>query len=258
MMLLSGDDIRRGIIKRAGLKDDAAVGTFSPSLRVESVNRSNRIVWVTATTTDIDSDQEVVVASGADPKSRFFSLKNVFVDHHYDTGSFIGKMRKTLPVYGMGGEQNGWKVQFEVYPLTKSEYADDILTIAERNGLTVSIGMQGYDFGKTTNAEKMKYRQGSVVPISIVRTYNWLELSTTMMPANLSCRQIGHGDDLVIGEEAMKRIDLFDNLLCKGEIKRATADALGFSALTQKRATARLATQLHVPKFRGMILVDGQ
>jgi len=256
MQHLTGDDIRRAIIKSSKLPDDAAIGTLDCKPAEQRADRENRLVWVTATTSDIDSDQEVVVPSGCDPASRFFSLKSCFVDHKYDHDHFFGKMRKAMPKRGASGEQSGWTVQFEVYPL-KSAYADDILTIAERGQLTVSIGLQGLDYGKTTTAEKTKYMQGGAVPTTIVRKWNWLELSSTMMPANLKCRQIGYGEELKIDADTMKRLDIFDNMICKGEIKRETADAMGFSVLTQKRAADRLATQLHLGRGRGIILVDG-
>lgn len=256
MLHLTGDDIRRAIIKSSSLPQDAAVGVVSMTPTEQRADRAKRLVWVTATTSDIDSDREVVVPGGCDPASRFFSLKSCFVDHKYDHDHFFGKMRKALPKMGAGGEQSGWTVQFEVYPL-KSAYADDILTIAERGELSVSIGLQGLDYGKTTTAEKTKYMQGGAVPTTIVRKWNWLELSSTMMPANLKCRQIGYGEELSIDAATMKRLDIFDNMLVKGEIKRETADAMGFSALTQRRANAQLATQLHLGRGRGIILLDG-
>lgn len=242
----NGDDIRRAIIKNAKVAEDAAIGVVSIAGKNVTADRSNRLIWVTATTTDIDSDQEVVVASGAAKDSRFFTLKNIFVDHKYDQASFVGQMHKTLPRTGPTGEQDGWKVQFKVFPLKASRYADDILTIAEEGALTVSIGMEGFDYGKTTNTEKSKYKNGSKVPVSIVRTWNWLEMSTTMMPANLRCRQIGYGDQIEIDTSTLKRIDIFDDLLVKGKIQIDTADALGFSQLVK----------LHSGKSGGRIDID--
>jgi hypothetical protein len=243
-MILTMDGVRNLILKGAGLDTDTPIGTVNAS-GTATADMSKRLVWVTANTTDIDSDREVVVPGGAVPDSRFFSLGNVFIDHKYTGDFIIGRKRKALPRFNTRGEQDAWTVQFHVYPLTKSRYADDILTIAEAGGLTVSVGIQGLDFGKTTNVEKLKYKQADAVPLTIVRTWNWLELSVTFMPANLRCRQMGYGENF--GEwspEVAKCMAITDRLICKGKIQKETADALGFSRLLPK------------PKYRGILITS--
>lgn len=252
---VNGDIIRKSMLSHFRLKEDSAVGIASVKPTQVTANRDTRVVWGIATMTDIDAEDEVVVAGGAHKDSRFFTLKNVFVDHKYDFGSGIGRLRKHFPTNSPAGEHNGWKIQFDVLPLQNSKFAADVLTFAERDALTFSIGMMGMDYGKTTTSEKAKYKQGSKVPVSIVRAWDWLETSVTLMPCNLRCRQLGYGDHVDIDDGGIKRLDIVDNLLCRGSVDIESADALGFSSMTKRREIH--IEDLHKHRIKGTILIDG-
>src|SRR5574343_128777 len=103
----SGDEIRAEIRKYGKLPEDAKVGVVSSFAQEQRVDEANRSLWVTATTSDIDLEREVVVPSGADT-SHFFALRNIFIEHKLDFAHCVGKLRSAQPRYGKNGEQDGW------------------------------------------------------------------------------------------------------------------------------------------------------
>lgn len=250
------DDIRRSIIKYAELPETAAVGVRTSLTKNVTVNRDRRLLTVTATTADVDEDLEVIVPSGCDPGSYWFTTKNIFWDHKHDNASYVARMRKAYPRM-TGGVQDGWTCQVDVLPLAKSMSGDDLMTIAEYGGLFASIELVGIDFGKTTNAEKMKYKQGNKVPMTIVRTWKWVGLTFTMIPANVSCKAVGYADALGYSDGMDKHMEMLDELIVKGRIRRETAEMMGYSDVLQRRARKQLTVDLQVRRKRGIILIDG-
>lgn len=256
-MYLNNDDLRRTIIARkdAGLGPTSAVGVSSRRAKAENINRSTRLMWVTATTSDVDTDREVIVPEGCDPASYWLKTKGVFIDHAHDMGSAVATMQnRPLPTFGAGGLQNGWKVQLAL--LKSSPHAPTVMELAESGNLFSSIEVVGLDFGKTTNAEKVRYKQDEHVPMTIVRTWQWMGLTLTLIPANAKCRQLGYVEDAAVSEQALKALGEVDRLICKGRVRKETADLMGFSALTNRKAADALATQLHLAGRRRMLLVD--
>jgi hypothetical protein len=226
--------------KHFALKADAPVGIVSSFGTEQSVNTNSRSLWVTATTSDIDLDKEVVVPVGADT-SYFFRVGSCYIDHQYDFGSCVGKLRSAQPIVS-NGEQTGWKCHIGILPLTKSPYADDVLVMAQNGGVGVSIGFNATDVGKPSVDEMKRYKQGALVPRSIVRSWNWMETSITMMPCNMQALQLGYGQGMEKAAKELdtlirKRLDSVDNLLTSGRISAQTAEAFGFQRSDRRKET---------------------
>ena len=216
--------IRERIIEKNLLAKDAAVGVVASNNRDQRVDRPNRDIIVTATTTEIDLSGEVVVAAGANT-SRFFKLRNIFIDHCYDFAHCVGKLRSAKPRM-KGGVQDGWTCRLHIADLPNSPFPNDILALAEAGGIATSIGFEAVNFGVPTDVEAKQYGN----PDSIVRKWNWLELSVTMFPCCLSAQQVG----LPIPSTAKTatapdpaRYEYLERMVKAGTIHRSTAEALG-------------------------------
>lgn len=230
-MKVNSDIIRRRILdKHPALGKDAAIGVVSSFCQEQSVaDRPNGLdITLVATTQDIDLDREVVKPEGADT-SYFFNNRSIFVDHYYDFEHCVGKLRSALPI-SKGGVQTGWRITFHLFPLKKNPFAADIETFARDNALACSIGFNAIDAGKPTAAEVLRFKQGDQTPRSVVRAWEWLELSITMFPCNVMARQVGFSaseEKEWVGEVGRKRAEYLRGMLSKGRISEAGAAAFG-------------------------------
>lgn len=257
-MYVNKDELRKAIIDSNTQLDQAsAVGTWDTRTMPVRVERGDKpIMWINATTKDIDEEGEVIVPGGCDDQSYWFKTGSVFVDHKHDSGSMVGWKRKVIPKME-SGEQYGWAVQIGMMPPGKSPYAEEMVYAAEEGIVYASIEVVGRDMGRTTVDEKKKYRQGLDVPLTIVRTWEWVGLTLTFIPMNTACRQIGYAEPFEIDDATDKRLGTIDNLICKGKIRKEIADRMGFSVFTQRKAQRELLVELQRPKMRGMLIVDG-
>ena len=215
------------IRKHNNLTGDAKVGViacFGSNVQVKNGGRGQeRDIIAIANTDDIDLDREVVVPSGAD--TRYFERNRaIFCDHNYDIANCIGALRSLSP-YPSKQEQRGWKVHFRVSKLPNNPLPDDILALAREGILGVSLGFEPMDYGRPTSNEVERYTKDSEEPRAIVRTWRWLELSTTCMPCNISCRT-----QLATDGGTEQRMAKLDELVTKSIIRRESAIALGLPA----------------------------
>ncbi len=175
------DIISRIKAHNPGLRKDADIRVLSG--RAESVevkeDGSRRELIVVANTARIDEDGEVVVPEGGE-LGYFGANRSVFIDHQYDDANFIGKVRTGYPKL----ENGRWVVRFGV---RRSPRGDQLLRDAEDFGVSVSIGFDALEAGPPTDDEVKKYGGGRSFR-SIVRKWNWAELSVTWMPCNVDAR----------------------------------------------------------------------
>lgn len=150
------------------------VSTFSKEMRVDEPNRD---VVAMATTDDLDLEEEVVVPGGADI-DYFKRNRKVFVDHQYDSMSAIGILRN------LKRHENGWLARVHVPESPENPIVSHVLALARAEGIGMSIGFEAMDFGRPTAEEQKRYPGAK----SIVRTWRWIELSFTAMPANVACQ----------------------------------------------------------------------
>jgi hypothetical protein len=149
---------------------------------VKADDGDSREVVVIATTSEVDLDSEVVLASGAD-RSYIDANRSVFADHQYDRDAYCGKIRRIDPVKGPDGEVVGWKVRMF---FTRNALGDEMLRQAREDGIGVSIGFQALDWGPPEGDEKAAYPEA----VNIIRRWKWLELSVTQLPCNVNARQV--------------------------------------------------------------------
>lgn len=216
-------ELRKRMLQLPGVKASDVVGAFSSIAREQRTDVKSRDIVVVATTNDIDLDREVVVPSGAN--TEYFSNNgSVFVDHCYSLPFCIGKLRnKPKAITDSSGVVCGWLCRFHVYDGAKNPLADDVWTMANQGGISVSIGFRATDFGDTSPSEKIMYSKGGVSPRSIVRKWDWLELSVTQFPCNVMARQIGieteDDDEVPIMTDSVKsRIACAQKLGCDGKL----------------------------------------
>lgn len=225
-----GKEITERIRAKNMLSPDALVGVRGMNVKAD-VQGDGRTLEFVATTDDIDSDMEVVVPSGADP-SKFQRNGNVFVNHQYRVEDIVGKLRSLTPFSRMGAN-TGWKMA--VYMVRGNEIADGILAIAEAGGIGASIGFMARDRGRPTADEVKKYTQGSMVPESIVRKWEWFETSIVGIPCNINCQT----QAMQVLDQRMADLDM---LLTKGKITRRAAEAFGLETKVTKTMIRRAPT----------------
>lgn len=217
-----------------------------------------RLVQIVATTERIDVDDEVVVATGfmasADwirrnaPKaglrpgpsdSYFLENRSVFVDHQYDMGSFVGKMRGLKPIAN-GGRTTGWEASVRLHK--DHQFTPTILEMSADGMIGSSIGFQRIESGKPTEDELKRYTRDGRKPAIISRTWEWIELSFTPMPANVDAQSVGYED----AKRAM-----LDDLVSKGRCPRALGVAMGLP----ESPTRRLYPTTE-PRRRTVVILD--
>lgn len=215
--------IRRNIAAMANVKSGETVGAramFPDSVKVAD----DGTLMVTANTDDIDLDGEVVVPAGANT-DYFQRNGQIFADHRYQVTDVIGSLRRLSPIV-VDGVHKAWKASFKLYD--HNDIAKTVKALAERGGIGVSIGFSASDFGAPTEEERERYAQKGISPGSVVRQWDWLELSATAFPCNVACQaERASVDD-------SKRA-LVDELLTKSVITTRGAAALGLVTVKKKR-----------------------
>lgn len=213
------DRMRTHLAAKGAIGPDAVLGirsSIGKSVSVET-DAGKRDIVITATTDDVDLDEEVVVPSGADT-TYFFANGQVFADHQYEIHNQVGGLRKAM-AYPSAHDHRAWKIRIRV---TERPIGDDVLTIAREFGIGASIGFSPVEYGPPTDEELKAYTKG-VKPRSVVRRWRWLETSLTAMPCNVSC-QGG-----VVTEPSGQRSAMLDELVTKGRIRRESAAAFGLA-----------------------------
>lgn len=186
---MSDEAIRKVLASsiKAGHREDEPVGILAARAKVvRRKGRNGGVVEVIATTDDIDLDDEVVVPTGAD-KGYFLRNASVFIDHRTYMEARVGVAMAIRPWPSVSA-QRGWLVDVS---MDDSDAARDVVAKCENGGMGVSIGFRPTDRGTPTPDEVKRYSRDGRVPKSIVREWEWLELSFTPMPCNVACRVVG-------------------------------------------------------------------
>lgn len=212
----------REIVDRIRIKNALApdspvgvVGCFAKSAKIEGDGRTVRAI---ATTDDIDCDMEVVVPEGAD-LGYFVQNRGIFIDHRMDYAHCCGKLRDVKLFVRPDTGRSGFEVR--VYCNT-SPAGEAVLAMAREQGTGWSIGFEARDRGRPTADEETRYARGGKVPRSVVRGWEWLELSATMFPCNVACQT---GETVV--DDRNKA--LLDEMVTKGRMSRESAALLGLA-----------------------------
>lgn len=124
-----------------------------------------------ANTADVDLDSEVVVPSGADT-SYFFRNRTIFLDHDYTKP--VARLRYASLKRGK------WIVNMTFGRSALAQEARANVDDGVVNGC--SIGFIPTDYGRPTADEIKAYGPHE----SIVRSWEWLELSLTGLPCNVN------------------------------------------------------------------------
>lgn len=162
------------------LRKDADVRVIEGKAPAElKVTGDRREIIVVANTARIDADDEIVVPEGG-RLGYFGENRSVFFDHHYDDANFVGKVRTGYPKL----EDGKWLVRFAV---RRSPRGDQLIRDFEDFGVSVSIGFDALEVGPPTDEEIERYGNGRKFR-SIVRAWEWAELSVTWMPCNPEAR----------------------------------------------------------------------
>lgn len=223
------------IRKRSNLNDDAKVGLVGSFGKTAELERKSRVIKWVANTSDIDMEDEVVVPEGLDPSRYFDKNRAIFLDHRYDTMYKIGIMRSRALVMGADGRKQ-WQVNAYIMP---TELGNAVWTMAEEGGgMPCSIGFAAVDWGQPTPEEEKRYAQRETRPKSIVRKADWIELSATAIPMNVSCQG-------TIGEPDKRALTMLDDLVCKGKITRKAAVLMGH-AEAKRRFTVSMVRHVAV------------
>lgn len=216
---LTTKQILDGIRTRCHLAPDAVVGIVGDYGKKSQVESDGRTIDMIATTNGIDLQDEVVAPSGTDGEKCYFANNGkVFGDHKYNILDCIGYKRSISPAMDAKGVQYGWRVR--AYMREGNAIADAVVAMAEEDGCGCSIGFQALDYGPPTPDEVKMYTGIKGPPESVVRKWNWLELSMTAFPCNVACQTLRT-------TEVDHAKSVLDRLVCKGRITRLTAAAMG-------------------------------
>ncbi|MBO6739051.1 MAG: hypothetical protein JJ916_04240 [Phycisphaerales bacterium] len=211
------------------VKDGERIGVVSSFGRgAQIVTKSDRTrdIVVTANTGDIDLDNEVVIPSGANT-AYFERNKMIFADHMYDLNQVAGKMRR-LDKYPSETDHQSWRVRAHI---NDNPIGNTVRTIVEETGqIGVSIGFIAKDYGAPTEDERKRFKSADgSTPHSVVREWDWFELSFTALPCNVACQSMA----MTEGKSA-DMLEAVDRLVTKGLIDRESASLLGMP-ITPKR-----------------------
>ena len=210
------ESIRRRHAKDAGLTDQSRLGVFGTFYKGAKVLKSavkgpTEIIGM-ATTDDLDLDQETVLPSGADWKY-FEANGNLFLDHCYSSMQAVARLRSITPV------GNGWQVHAAFINNPMNENIRACQTLAEANGLGMSIGFEVQDGGPPTADEVAKYPGTTYV----IRRWKGIEVSFTAMPCNVACRT--HA--LVYGDDSEPKAARARELLSKNRVPESVWAGVG-------------------------------
>lgn len=177
------------------IKDADAIG-FAGAAIVKAdpqVTATERVLEFIATTEDVDLDDEVVLASGAD-WSYFESVgcRSLYLDHHYNQENHVGVIRSIAP-FVRASRQVGWKMRAHVFTGLKCPTADDVWTKSQQTNLGVSIGFIPLEVGTPDQNERKTWPKAE----SIIRRWKAIEVSVTGTPANQQARTLSVPDDKV-------------------------------------------------------------
>lgn len=223
--------------KHPAVKADSSFGVVSSFGKGAEIQEGNdlRDIVVIANTNDIDLESEVVVASGADT-AYFEKNKHIFADHMYDVANGAGKLRHLDP-HPSKENHKGWRVRARI---NDNPIGNAIKTIVEQTGqIGVSIGFIAKDFGPPTEAELAEFGGGDREIRSVVRAWQWFELSFTLLPCNVFAQSIGGLMGEVVEGKSLDMLHAVDNMVVKGLIGRDIANLLG-APISAKRKIYRV------------------
>lgn len=230
-------DIITRLKAHPGVTDDTVIGvisSFGKDAEIDIRDTTKDIV-ATLTTTDIDLENEVLEAKGADLG---YLRENgvVFADHNYGLSDYVGDIRAVTPVYGADKQTpKGWKMRFHVCDTLEGETVQKI--VDHRGKIGISIGFIAEDFGPPTAEEVKLYTQNGREPTSIVRKFRGFEGSATLLPCNVKCQAAGAPGGKAIFKTGPGQDELLhdvDDLVRLGIITREAASRLG-APITPKR-----------------------
>ena len=213
-----------------GVADDSGVGLRSlTTLMSKADDAEDRDLIVIATTSDVDSMDEVVVPEGIDT-SYFMANKSVFVDHRYNVEHRVGTIR-TLDPWPSRDDFRGYRAR--IHMVENNPVADDLLNSARKgHGPGASIGFETVEAGPPSSEEKAKYSNGGREPSWVIRKSRMVELSLTFFPCNVSCQGVPMGSD-------GKRRGGVQDLVRKGLVTERSARIMGWRP-TPEPAQTRL------------------
>jgi hypothetical protein len=248
-MIANNETLTRiaGRAKELGLPD-GPIGIRSTLggqfMRVEDANQPEAPDYIAfANTDDVDLEDEVVDPRGAD-LSYIRRNAKLFADHQYGTESVVGHIR-AFSAFPSPQDHRAWQVKFK---LISTEAGRTVRTIIEETGsIGLSVGFIAREFGPPTAEEAKAYTKAARRPRSIIRKWDWFELSATALPANKACQTMG-----VVYDE--KRLGEVESLVTKGLISRKGAAMLGFP-VEHRRKFVPVATPRRVVNLDGLTVI---
>lgn len=179
----------RRLREKTGSEDVGIRGCYGSPGMVKSDGGTHDILGI-ATTNDLDSSREVVLPEGADV-TYFVQNRSVFVDHRYDMASCVGKLRvpSLRLAKNVHGVPYGWEVRIAMSKSANQELVRDCMALAQ-DGIGMSIGFRALDWGAPTADEAKRFPGAQ----TIIRKWQWLELSLTPFPCNVACRGFAMDD----------------------------------------------------------------
>jgi hypothetical protein len=197
------------------------VGGFIEEVESDSEERD---IWGIATTNAVDESEEVVLPEGADT-GYIDKTRILYVDHRYDMGSVLGKIRVLKPMIA-NGVHTGWDFRAKILTKANPAFGESVFdTIQEMGTIGVSIGFDALDWGSPTPEESKRFPMAR----SIVRKWRFLEISLTAMPCNVTCYA------QAVTPVAAKSRTRIEDVIRAGSVNTMYTHALGIDSREIKR-----------------------
>lgn len=156
---------------RAILGDDGAVSIKATTIKAPAIDRGNRLVKGSVSTTAKDMDREVVVPEGFVFDYFPNAVRAVYLNHDYDS----------LPVGTNVNLSVKGGALFAVTHITQRAIGDDLLTAMEEGAVNgFSVGFKTIDGGPPSDDERKRYGECD----RVIRKALLIEYSITPMPCN--------------------------------------------------------------------------
>lgn len=191
--------------KHGWLRESDAVGVFScfdSKAAIDTAGGNNDVIAV-ATTDAVDLEDEVVLPEGID-WSYVLDTKNtanrkMFVEHEMEVDKCVAFVRSIQPY--RKSALNGWQVRFQWLRNSPFPWVAQCQSIAEQDGIGLSIGFLRSDAGRVTAEEAKRYPKARTA----VRKCKAVEISLTCIPCEVNSQTLMGVQDMSKAAEIAER-----------------------------------------------------
>ena len=167
------------------LKDSDPIGFLGLTTDITEPRRhkeydTDRVIEFVATTQDLDLDQEIVMAAGADWSYwQTMATRSLYLDHMPVHDYHVGSIRTFNP-FLKGGATVGWRMAASIFSGMKNHRSEEVWIKSKQQPLAFSIGFVPRKMRAPTMEEMKAYPTLE----NVIEKWTAVEVSITGTPAN--------------------------------------------------------------------------